>query len=413
MDRTFIGDLQKPPALLRIERAGQCDGALDAVDHPFLGLAILAIGGVDAPMAKLDRHPLERQRLALGIESKRHGGAGSEPREHQVVGTRTAVEAADVDRLVGQEAMRANRDRLLEAALTGFANDDRVGIVRRLRGELRHVEIALGPGVNDVGDVGRVAAAAQQVIGAGERDEAFGMLGRGEDAARIVDADDLVGRRVEDQQCLAQIGNAIDELVLGEIVDEAAADAKLPTRQRRFDLALGADFVETVLEQAGHVGGIAGRGDRHHRARLRHFGGGGEHRRAAEAVADEDGGRTGAAAQLVGGRDQIGDVGGKGGVGEFALARTEAGEVEAQHGDAERGQAFGDALGGPDVLAAGKAVRKQRVGARLLVGAVEQRGKLLSVGVRKIEALSRHALLPSTAGGRDPRDLNQSRQFCD
>jgi len=140
-------------------------------------------------------------------------------------------------------------------------------------------------------------------------------------------------------------------------------------------------------------------GDRHHCARLRHLGGGREYRRAAEAVADEDCGRAGAAAKLVRGRDQIGDVGGKGGVGEFALARAEPGEVEAQHGDAERGQAVGNALGGLDVLAAGKAVRKQRVGARLLAGAVEQRGKLLSVGVGKIEALSGHALLPSAGAG--------------
>src|SRR5262249_19504407 len=135
--------------------------------------------------------------------------------------------------------------------------------------------------------------------------------------------------------------------------------------------------------------------------------------RAAAVWADEDAGRAGPAAKRVRGRDQIGDVGGKGGVGEFALARAEAGEVEAQHGDAERGQAVGDALGGPDVLAAGKAVRKQRVGARLLSEALEERGKLLCMGVGKIETLSRHALLPSTAGGQDPRDLNQSRQFCD
>src|SRR5262249_46789627 len=155
------------------------------------------------------------------------------------------------------------------------------------------------------------------------------------------------------------------------------------------------------------------RGDRHHRARLCHFGGGGEHRRAAEAVADEDCGRAGAAAQLVRGRDQIGDVGGRGGVGEFALARTEAGEVEAQHGDAERGQAVGNALGGPDVLAAGKAVRKQRVGARLLAGAVEQRGKLLSVGIGKIEALSRHALLRSTAGASPRVSMSSSSLYLD
>src|SRR5215831_7516278 len=220
-------------------------------------------------MTELDRHPLERQRLALGVEPKRHGRAGSQPREHEIVGTRAAVEPPDVDRFVSQEAMRANRDRLLEAALMGFANDDGVGIVRRLGRELRHVEITFGPGANDVGDVGRVAAAAQKVIRAGERDEAFGMLRRGEDAACIVDRNDLIGRRVEDQQCLAQVGDAIEELMLGEVVDETAADAKLPTREGRLDLTLGADLVETILEQAGHVGGIAGCGDRHHRARLR------------------------------------------------------------------------------------------------------------------------------------------------
>ena len=68
MDRTFVGDLQEPLALLRVERAAQCDGPLDAVDHPFLGLAFLAIGGVDAGVAEFDRYPLERQRLALGVD---------------------------------------------------------------------------------------------------------------------------------------------------------------------------------------------------------------------------------------------------------------------------------------------------------------------------------------------------------
>src|SRR5262249_6658000 len=70
MDRTFVGDLQESPALLRIERAAQCDGPLDTVDHSFLGFAFLAIGGVDTGVAEFDRYPLERQRLALGVESK-------------------------------------------------------------------------------------------------------------------------------------------------------------------------------------------------------------------------------------------------------------------------------------------------------------------------------------------------------
>jgi hypothetical protein len=257
--------------------------------------------------------------------------------------------------------------------------------------------------LNDVGHVGGVAAAAEQVIGAGERDEAFRMLGRRKDAACVVDGDDLVGRRMEDEQRLAQIGDALHEFMFGEVVDESAADAKLPARQRGLDLALGGDFLEPILEQPGDVGRIAGRGDGHHRARLRHLGRRREHGGAAEAVADEDRGRLRPAAQFVRGRDQIADVGGKRRVGKLAFARAEPGEVEAQHGDAERGERFGHALGGVDVLAAGEAVRKQRVGARLAGGAIEQRGKCLPLGIGKIEALGRHALLPvdgapSTAG---------------
>src|SRR5262249_29659931 len=46
--------------------------------------------------------------LRFGVESKRHGRAGSQAREHEIVGARTAVEPTDLDRLVGQEMMRAN-----------------------------------------------------------------------------------------------------------------------------------------------------------------------------------------------------------------------------------------------------------------------------------------------------------------
>src|SRR5213078_748866 len=59
---------------------------------------------------------------------------------------------------------------------------------------------------------------------------------------------------------------------------------------------------------------------------------------------------------------------------------------------------LGDALGGMDVLAAGKAMRKQGVSARLANGAIEQRGELLSLRVGKIKTLSRHDLLPLDRG---------------
>ena len=146
--------------------------------------------------------------------------------------------------------------------------------------------------------------------------------------------------------------------MFGEVVDESAADAKLPARQRGLHLALGGDVLEPILEETGDVARVARRGNGHDRARLRHLSRRGQHGGAAEAVADEDRRRLRPAAQLVRGGDEIADVGGKRRVGELTLARAEPGEVEAKHGDAERGEPFGHALGGVDVLAAGKAVRK-------------------------------------------------------
>ena len=88
--------------------------------------------------------------------------------------------------------MGADSDVLLEPARLGFADDH----ARLGRGRLRrwHIEIALGQGGDDVGYIGSIAAAAEQMIGAGERDETFGMLGGGEDATCVVDTDEVVGR---------------------------------------------------------------------------------------------------------------------------------------------------------------------------------------------------------------------------
>ena len=59
-----------------------------------------------------------------------------------------------------------------------------------------------------------------------------------------------------------------------------------------------------------------------------------EHRRTAEAVADQQRWRLPHLAQMIGGAHQVGDIGRERGVGEIAFAGAEAGEVEAQHRDA-------------------------------------------------------------------------------
>ena len=99
-----------------------------------------------------------------------------------------------------------------------------------------------------------------------------------------------------------------------------------------------------------------------------------------------------ARAQMIGGGDQILDVRGEMRVGEFALAHPESGEIEAHHRDAGLGQPLGDALGGEVVLAAGEAMRKQRVGDGLAQRQVDQGRELLASAVGKIETLGAHGL---------------------
>src|SRR5260221_1816584 len=93
---------------------------------------------------------------------------------------------------------------------------------------------------------------------------------------------------------------------------------------------------------------------------------------------------------MAGGSDEVGDIGGEVGIGELALARAEAGEVEAQRGDAVRGELLRDAARGEDVLAAGEAVREERVGGGRIVGRIEPRGELLAIRARERDALRLH-----------------------
>jgi hypothetical protein len=48
----FVGNLDEALALLFREIAVQGDGAIDSIEHAFLGLAVLAINSMDARMRK-------------------------------------------------------------------------------------------------------------------------------------------------------------------------------------------------------------------------------------------------------------------------------------------------------------------------------------------------------------------------
>ncbi len=239
-------------------------------------------------------------------------------------------------------------------------------------------------------DIGGIARPPQQVIGAGERNEAFRMLGRGENAAGIVDADGLVGWRVKDEQCLAQSANALGEILPGDIGKQGTADAERSADQRHLDFAFALDLVDAVAEQAGDMCRIERRGDRHHCARLGNAVRGSEHRGTAKAVTDQNSGCADRRPQMIRGGHQIVDVRRKGSVGELAFTGAEPGEIESQYGNAVQCQAVRNQARRLVVLAAGEAMRKQSDGADWPVRAVEQRGKPLTLGIGEIEAFGQH-----------------------
>jgi hypothetical protein len=135
------------------------------------------------------------------------------------------------------------------------------------------------------------------------------------------------------------------------------------------------------------------RRDRHHGARLRHVGGSGEHGGTTQAVADQDRGRPPDFAQGARRRQQVGDIGGERRVGELAFARAKPGEIEAQHADAERGQRLRNAARRRHVLAAGEAMREQRIGLRLPGRHVEECREPLALGVDEVEPFGGHRIL--------------------
>ena len=389
--RALVGDFQKLRPLLGAQLALEGDGAIDVVDLALARFTFGAILGVNLLVAQPDLGAQKRNLLEIRIEPYCHRGAGAERGEEKIIGPRPGIEAAVLDRLIGKEPVRAENDFLLKFTAPRLAHldDTRRCVVGRLIVG-RHVEITRSPGGDHARHIGIVAPAAEQMIGAGKRDEALRMLRCEEDVTRIIDPDSVVGRGMEDQQRLVQLGDERCERLLGDVVEKGAADFELPPRQRDLYLAVHGDVGDLTLEQASNVGGIGRCADGDDGTRLGNAVGGGEHRCAPETVADQNRRRREFLPQVIGGGDQIVDVRRECRIGELTFAGAEPGEIEAQHGDAVKGQTFGNAPRRAIILAAGEAMGEQRHGADRTLRPVEQRGELVALLVAKIELLGGH-----------------------
>ena len=125
---------------------------------------------------------------------------------------------------------------------------------------------------------------------------------------------------MKDQQRFVQAGDARGEILLGDVIEQRAANAKWPALQRDLNLALAGNLGGAVAKQADDVGGIERCADRDYRASLRNTVRGGEHGGTAETVTDQDRRRREGVPQMIGRGDQVVDIRGEGGIGKFAFA---------------------------------------------------------------------------------------------
>src|SRR5262245_60573577 len=291
MYRTLVGDFQESLTLLGAECAFQTYMAIDAIDHTFLDFTVEAILGMHLVVSEPYPHPVKGQLFVIGVEPQRHRCAGAEGSEQQIVRGRTGIEPSHFDRLIGKTAVMPAWYLLLEFARTCLAHKNGASLNRTAWRDWL-VEIAFDPGGNDVGYVNRIALLAQQVIGAGKRDETFWMLCDGKNTRGIFDTDYIVSGRLQDQQCLAQIFQTFLELLFCNIIDKFALDTEWPPGELNLHLTSVSDRFDLSLEQARDVRRIVGCGNCNDRMRVRNAMRCREYGRAAQTVADQDCRRT-------------------------------------------------------------------------------------------------------------------------
>ncbi len=173
----------------------------------------------------------------------------------------------------------------------------------------------------------------------------------------------------------------------GDVVEELAPHAERAAADLHGGLALLFDPFAVLGQQVRDMCRVGRRADRHDGLHFGDLVGCRDHRRAAEAVPDEQSGCGERPAKMIRCPDEVGDVGAERRVGELAVRLAEPREVEPEYRDVEVGQCPRDTRGGDDVLAAGEAVCEQRHRPGRAGGQVEPSGEVFAS-----RATERHAL---------------------
>ncbi len=178
-----------------------------------------------------------------------------------------------------------------------------------------------------------------------------------------------------------------------DIVDEILADAKRAAAKLDLGHALFLDPWQGVGKVVRHVTGIERCADGDDGLDAWQFARRAQHGRAAKRVTDQKTGRHIARREIAASGDEVVDIRGERGVLELSTRMAKPGEIEAQHRDAHRGKARGDAARGGDILGAGEAMREKGGAQMRAVGHVEPGGKLAAVMAGESDAFGWHCTL--------------------
>ncbi len=105
VDRTPICNRQQPGVLFSRQGSIKLNVAFNPVNLSFLGFALGTIGCVDLEVTKPYRHLLERPTFAPGVHGDRHGGAGAERPQQQIIRRRPRLSAAHGFRFISQKTV--------------------------------------------------------------------------------------------------------------------------------------------------------------------------------------------------------------------------------------------------------------------------------------------------------------------
>ena len=180
-----------------------------------------------------------------------------------------------------------------------------------------------------------------------------------------------------------------------------------PTRERRLAVCLDSchQRVVVVLD----VAGVVRRADAGHRLHGRALVGGGDDRRAAEGVTDQQPHFAAGVVHELHRADGVGDLVGERPVAPVPLGVTQPQVVEAQHADALGGELLADPARRGAVLAEGEAVGEDAPPAHLGFGEVDEARQGGAGGAGEPDALG-HARHDVTTAGATTRERGFARR---